>query len=182
MENRQANSLDNSKDVKTGQDKSMKRDNAFYESYANMSAEEIKKLREKRNTNRASMSGQTLKTYVPESFKNPNLHYEWVIFDPIEMDRRLSDGWVIVENEKLAKLKGCSTTSQVKIPSGGKTANGEPEHLVLMAIHKTLYDDDVKASKKRIKELDDYINSGKIVSPDGKTKTEGIEVKEISIN
>ena len=51
-----------------------------------------------------------------------------------------------------------------------------------MAIHKTLYEDDVKASKKRIKELDDYINSGKIVSPDGKTKTEGIEVKEISIN
>lgn len=182
MENRQANKLDNSKDVISGQDKSMKRDNAFYDSYTNMSDEDIKKLREKRNANRASMSGQTLKTYVPESFKNPNLHYEWVIYDPIDIDRRLADGWVIVENEKLAKLKGCSTTSQVKIPSGGHRPNGEPEHLVLMAIHKSLHDDDVQAQKKRIKELDDYINKGKIVSPDGKSNPEGIEVKEVKID
>lgn len=182
MENRQANKLDNSKDVNTGQNKEMSRDNVYLDSYMNMSDAEIKKLREKRNANRASTSGQVLKTYVPERFKRPNLHYEWVIYNPIAVDNRISDGWVIVQNEELAKLKGCSTTSQVKIPSGGKTDTGEPEYMVLMAIHKTLFEDDIKAKKKRIKDLDDYINSGKLVSPEGKINSDEITVKEVKID
>lgn len=182
MENRQANKLDNSKDINTGQNKEMKRDNVYLDSYMNMSDAEIQKLREKRNANRASTSGQVLKTYVPERFKNPNLHYEWFIYNPIDIERKLADGWVVVQSEELAKLKGCSTTSQVRIPSGDKTDTGESEYLILMAIHKTLYEDDIKAQKKRIKDLDDYINSGKIVSPEGKAKPEGIETKEVTIN
>lgn len=182
MENRQANKLDNSKDVKTGQSAEMRRDNVYYESYANMSDAEVEKLREKRSQNRTSNSGQVLKTFVPERFKNPNLHYEWVIENPIDLDRRIADGWVVVQNEELSKLKGCSTTSNVAIPSGANTSEGKPERLVLMAIHKKLWEDDEKAKKQRIKELDDYINSGRVVgSPDGEKTPDAIKVKEVNI-
>lgn len=181
MENRQANKLDHSKDTKTGQSQEARRDNVYYESYANMSDEEIKKLREQRNQNRASTSGQVLKTFVPERFKNPNLHYEWVIEDPINIDSKIADGWVIVQNEELSKIKGCSTTSRVKIPSGSNNAVGEPEYLVLMAIHKALWEDDVKAKKQRIKELDDYINSGQVMTPDGSKAPDAIVAKEVRI-
>lgn len=182
MENRQANKLDNSKDVKTGQSSEMRRDNVYYESYANMSDEDIAKLRERRSQNRTSNSGQVLKTFVPERFKNPNLHYEWVIEDPIDLDRRIADGWVIVQNEELSKLKGCSTTSSVAIPSGSNTANGTPERLVLMAIHKELWEDDERAKRKRINELDGYINSGHVVgSPEGEKTPDAIKAKEVHI-
>ena len=182
MEDRKANKLDNQKDVTTGQSTEMRRDNVYFESYANMNDKEIEKLRAKRSANRTSNSGQVLKTFVPERFKNKNLHYEWVVEDPIDLDRRIADGWVVVQNEELAKLKGCSTTSNITIPSGSHTANGEPERLILMAIHQQLWEDDEMAKKKRIKELDSYINEGNVVgSPGGEKTPDAIKAKEVHI-
>ncbi len=180
METRQANKIE-TRDVKTGQSDEMKTDNALYETYANMSDAEIAKLRAKRQE-RKSFSGKVLHTLVPEEFKKKNLHYEWIIYDPIVIDQKLRNGWVVVSDEKLAKLKGCSTTSQIKIPSGLKNDRGEPEYLILMAIHKKLYEDDILSQKQKMKEFNDNIDSGKsIVDDTGKQVAEKLEVKEVEV-
>lgn len=181
METRKANTLNNTQDVKTGQAQEMRAENVFYEQYLNMSDAEIEKLRSKRQA-RLSSSGQVFKTYVPEEFKNPNLYYEWVIYNPVAVDQRIKDGWIVVANEKLAKLKGCSTTSEVKIPSGLSNDHGDPEYLILMAIHKKLHDDDVAAQKQRIKDFDENISTGKsIVDDKGQQIKEQLEIKEVSV-
>lgn len=180
METRKANEQ---VDVKTGQSQKMRAENITYGDYAEMSDEDLAKLRDKRSQNRSALSGAVLQTYVPPEFKKKNLHYEWMIDDPILIKSKVDDGWVVVSDEKLAKLKGCSTTSAVKIPSGISDAHGEAEMLILMAIHKDLYNDDVIARKKRIKELSDMIDTGKTIVSDAKSgKAEsGLEVKEVRI-
>lgn len=183
MEVKKANTLE-TKDTKTGQSLQMRSDSILYDDYAKMSEKQIAELRDKRKKNRASLSGRALQTFVPEEFKSPNMHYAWEIDDPINLRKLLADGWVVVSDEKLAKLKGCSTSSVVKIPSGLSNSHGEPEYMVLMAIHKSLYEDDVLAQKQRIKALNDQIDTGAGIaqdqSPDA-ASTDGLEVKEIKI-
>lgn len=180
METRKANN-NFTKDVKSGQSIEMRTDNVFFESYANMSDAEIAKLREKRHA-RASFSGKVLNTYIPDEFKNKNLYYEWVVYDPVVVDSKIKDGWVIVSNEALANLKGCSTSSEVKIPSGISNNRGEPEYLILMAIHKVLHDEDIEAKKKRMRDFDANINTGDaIVDEKGNSVKENITLKEVSI-
>lgn len=182
METRQANKIGQN-DVKTGQANENRADNAFYENYANMSDAEIAKLRSVRQS-RVSTSGKVLQTYVPEEFKKPNLHYEWMVYDPLDIDRKIKNGWVVVSDEKLAKLKGCSTTSEIKIPSGLTTNRGEPEYLILMAIHKAIYEDDIRAQKQRMIDFDKNMNTGKsIVDENGEQVKEDLQFKskEVSI-
>ena len=182
METRQANKIEN-KDVRTGQANENRTDNALYEQYANMSDTEIAKLRSARQE-RTSISGRVLQTYIPPEFKKNNLHYQWFVYDPIEIDMMVKNGWVIVSDEQLAKKKGCSTSSQVKIPSGLNTNRGEPEYLILMAIHKALYEADIKAQKERMINFDKDINAGAaIVDDTGKQTKENLEFKskEVSI-
>lgn len=180
METRKANQI-TTKDVKTGQAEEMRAENVMYENYANMSDAEIEKLRSKRQA-RQSTSGKVFKTYIPEEFKNKNLHYEWIIYNPIVVDQKIKDGWIVVSDERLANLKGCSTTSEVKIPSGLSNDRGEPEYLILMAIHKALHDDDVRAQKERIKNFDNDISTGKsIVDEQGRQVKEKLELKEVSV-
>lgn len=181
METRKANQNNFTKDTKTGQAEEMRTDNVFFEDYANMSDTEIAKLREKRRA-RASFSGKVLNTYVPEEYKNKNLHYEWVIYDPVVVDSKIKDGWVVVSNEALANLKGCSTTSEVKIPSGLSNNRGEPEYLILMAIHKVLFEEDMMAKRKRMHDFDVNINTGDaIVDDKGEQVKEKLTLKEVSI-
>lgn len=181
MEVRQAKTLE-TKDTKTSQSLQFRKDNVLYDDYADMSAKEIEELRAKRNKNRASTSGQMLQTYIPEEFKKPNMHYQWMIDEPINLKKLMADGWVVVSDEKLATLKGGSTSSVVKIPSGTSNTHGEPEYLVLMAIHQALYDDDVLAQKQRIKALNSQIDEGTaIMKQNASDSTEGLEVKEIKI-
>lgn len=180
METRKANQM-TTKDVNTGQAEEMRAENVMYENYANMSDAEIEKLRSKRQA-RQSTSGKVFKTYTPEEFKNKNLHYEWIIYNPIVVDQKIKDGWIVVSDERLANLKGCSTTSEVKIPSGLSNDRGEPEYLILMAIHKALHDDDVRAQKERIKNFDNDISTGKsIVDEQGRQVKEKLELKEVSV-
>lgn len=181
MEVRKANTLE-TKDTKTSQSLQMRSDNILYEDYASMSEKDIAELREKRKKNRASTSGKVLQTFIPEEFKNPNMHYEWVIDDPINLRKLIADGWVVVSDEKLAKLKGCSTTSTVKIPSGLSNTHGEPEYMVLVCIHKALYEDDILAQKQKIKELNDQIDDGTaIMKQNASDSVDGLEVKEVKI-
>ncbi len=183
METAKANKIDDVKDTKSGQSKENRVDNAMYENYANMSAAEIAKLRSARKA-RTSLNGKVLNTYVPEDYKNPNLYYEWMVYDPIVIDQKIKDGWVIVSDKKLADMKGCSTTSEVKIPSGTTTNRGEPEYLILMAIHKVLHDEDVAAQKQRMIDFDKAISTGKeIVDDKGQSTAKDIEFKskEVSI-
>lgn len=181
MEVRKANTLE-TKDTKTSQSLQMRADNVLYDDYAKMSDKEIAELREKRKTNRASTSGRVLQTFIPEEFKKSSLVYQWAIDDPINLRKLMADGWVVVSDEKLAALKGGSTTSVVKIPSGSTNTHGEPEYLVLMAIHKSLYEDDVLAKKQRIKELNDQIDNGTaIMKQSASDSTDGLEVKEVKI-
>lgn len=182
MDVRQANKIE-TKDTKTGQAEAMRTDNVFYDDYANMSAEQIAELRKKRQE-RASFSGKVMNTYIPPEFKNKNLHYEWVIYDPILVDQKVKNGWIVIADEKLAKMKGCSTSSQVTIPSGLSNNRGEPEYLILMALHKALYDEDVAVQKRRIQEFNDNIDSGQaIATENGALADDGIDikVKEVSI-
>lgn len=182
METRQANKI-NQNDTKTGQANENRADNTFYEQYANMSDAEIAKLRSVRQS-RTSISGKVLQTYVPEEFKKKNLHYQWFVYDPLEIDRMVKDGWVVVSDEKLAKLKGCSTTSEIKIPSGLTTNRGEPEFLILMAIHKVIFDADMRAQKERMIDFDKDINVGhSIVDETGGQIKEDLQFKskEVSI-
>lgn len=181
MEVRQAKTLE-TKDTKTSQSLQFRKDNVLYDDYANMSQKDIEELRAKRKENRASTSGQMLQTYIPEEFKKPNMHYQWMIDEPINLKKLMADGWVVVSDEKLATLKGGSTTSVVKIPSGTSNTHGEPEYLVLMAIHKALYEDDVLAQKQRIKALNSQIDEGTaIMKQSSSDSTEGLEVKEVKI-
>lgn len=181
MEITQAKQFDNQKDAKTGQSQEMKTDNVFYDKYANMSDKEIAKIRAQRQK-RQSFSGRMLNTHVPDEFKKQNLHYEWFVYDPIVVDEKIKNGWVIVSDEKLAALKGCSTTSEVRIPSGSSNKHGEPEQLILMAIHKAIYDDEVAAAKKRILDFDADIESGRtVIDEKGRQVQEGIEYKEVEI-
>lgn len=180
MDVRQANKLE-TKDTKTGQAEAMRTDNVFYDDYANMSAEKLAELRKKRQ-DRASFSGKVMNTYIPPEFKNENLHYEWVIYDPILVDQKVKNGWIVIADEKLAKMKGCSTSSQVTIPSGLSNNRGEPEYLILMALHKALYEEDIATQKRRIKEFNDQMDSGKTIATEGGEALEqNLEVKEISI-
>lgn len=172
MEIKQAKEFDNQKDAQTGQSQEMRRDNVFYDKYANMSDKEIAKIRAQRQK-RQSVSGQMLKTFVPPEFKKENLHYEWVVYDPIVVDAKVKNGWVVVSDAKLAEMKGCSTSSEVRIPSGGFNKRGEPEQLVLMAIHKAIYEEDVQAAKKRIIDFDNDIETGRTVVDE-----KGRQVKE----
>ena len=181
MEVRQANKLE-TKDTKTSQSIQMRKDNVLYDDYANMSDKDVAELRAKRNKTRISTSGQMLQTFIPEEFKKPNLEYQWKIDDPINLKKLMAEGWVVVSDEKLATLKGGSTTSVVKIPSGSTNTHGEPEYLVLMAIHKSLYEDDVLAQKQRIKDLNDQIDNGTaIMKQSASDSTDGLEVKEVKI-
>ena len=182
METRQANKIEQ-KDAQTSQAQAMRVDNAMYKDYANMSDEEIAKLRAKRNA-RQSFSGKVLKTYIPEEFKNPKLYYEWVVYDEILVDQKIKNGWIVVADEKLAKMKGCSTTSQITIPSGHYNQQGDPELLILMAIHKVIYDEDVRAKKQRIIDFNKNIDTGaSIVDENGKDQSGSLEFKskEVSI-
>lgn len=172
METKQAKQFDGSKDAKTGQSQDMKTDNVFYDKYANMSDSEIAKIRNQRRA-RQSFSGKMLNTFVPPEFKKDNLHYEWVVYDPIVVDAKVKNGWVVVQDEKLAAMKGCSTTSEVRIPSGSTNKRGEAEQLVLMAIHKAIYEEEVLAAKQRIIDFDNDIETGKTVVDD-----KGRQVKE----
>lgn len=181
MEVKKANTLE-SKDTKTGQSLQMRSDNVLYDDYANMSEKQIAELRDKRKKNRVGLSGKVLQTFIPDEFKKSNLVYQWAIDDPINLRKLMADGWVVVSDEKLALLKGCSTTSVVKIPSGTSNTHGEPEYLVLMAIHKSLYDDDVMARKEKIKALNDQIDNGTaIMKQSSSDSTDGLEVKEVKI-
>ena len=181
MEVRQAKTLDQ-KDTKTGQSLQYRKDNVLYDDYAKMSEKQIAELRGKRKKNRASTSGQMLQTHIPEEFKNPNMHYQWVIDDPINLKKLLADGWVVVSDEQLAALKGCSTSSVVKIPSGSSNTRGDPEYLVLMCIHKVLYEDDILAQKERIKALNSQIDEGTaIIKQNASDSTEGLEITEVKI-
>lgn len=181
MEVRQANKLE-TKDTKTSQSLNFRSDNVLYDDYAKMGEKEIAELREKRLKNRASTSGKVLQTFIPEEFKKSSLVYQWAIDEPINLKKLMADGWVVVSDEKLAALKGGSTTSVVKIPSGSSNIHGDPEYLVLMAIHKSLYDDDVLAQKQKIKELNDQIDDGTaIMKQNAGDSTEGLEVKEVKI-
>lgn len=173
----------NLKDVKTGQSLKFRSDNVLYDDYANMSDKEIAELRTKRNANRSSFSGKMLQTHIPDEYKKKNLHYQWQIDDPVNLKKLMEQGWVVVSDEQLAALKGGSTTSVVKIPSGSTNNRGEPEYLVLMAIHKSFYEDDMLARKQRIKEINDQIDSGTGIAAD-KAENEsssGLEVKEVKI-
>lgn len=185
MENRQANKLDNKTDAKFGQSQDLRVDNVNYADYANLSASDLAKLREQRKNRRSSLSGAILQTHVPAEFLNENLHYEWVIDDPIVIKNKTADGWVVVCDEKLAALKGCSTTTSVKIPSGISDKNGNPEYLILMAIRKEFYEDDILAKKRAIKTLSDRIDQGQgIVSSaeDGADRDiGGLQVKEVKV-
>lgn len=172
------------KDVKTGQSLEFRSDNVLYDDYANMSDKEIAALRKKRNASRSSLSGQMLQTHIPDEYKKENLHYQWHIDDPINLKKLMENGWVVVSDEKLAMLKGGSTTSVVKIPSGSYNNRGEPEYLVLMAIHKSFYEDDVMARKQRIKEINDQIDKGTAIAADKSedaASPEGLEVNEVKI-
>lgn len=181
MEVRKANTLE-TKDTKTGQSLQFRSDNVLYDDYAKMSEKEIAELREKRKTNRASTSGKVLQTFIPEEFKKSSLVYQWAIDEPINLKKLMADGWVVVSDEKLATLKGGSTSSVVKIPSGLSNTHGEPEYLVLMAIHKALYEDDMMAKKQKIKELNNQIDEGTaIMKQSSSDSTDGLEVKEIKI-
>lgn len=171
-------------DVKTGQSLKFRSDNVLYDDYANMSDKEIAELRKKRNDNRSSFSGKMLQTHIPDEYKKKGLHYQWQIDDPINLKKLMEQGWVVVSDETLAKLKGGSTTSVVKIPSGGYNNRGEPEYLVLMAIHQSFYDDDELARKKRIKEINDQIDQGTGIASDKSedaVSSRGIEVNEVRI-
>lgn len=182
METRKANNQA-TLDVKTGQSTEMRAENIKYDDYANINPETLSLLREKRQKNRSSTSGAVLQTYIPPEYKKKGLHYEWFVDDPIIVKSKVEDGWVVVSDEKLSKLKGCSTTTAVKIPSGISNAHGEAEQLILMAIHKELYEDDLENQKRRIKELSDMIDSGKAIVSDADNSGEvsGLEVKEVKI-
>lgn len=182
MEIKQAKQFDNQKDAKTGQSQEMKTDNVFYDKYANMSDSEIAKIRAQRQK-RQSFSGKMLNTFVPPEFKKENLHYEWVIYDPIVVDEKIKNGWVVVSDEKLAAMKGCSTTSEVRIPSGTSNKRGEPEQLILMAIHKAIFEDEVNAAKKRILDFDNDIETGATVVDDkGRPVKDGIKyIDEVNL-
>jgi len=169
------------KDTKTGQSLEMRSDNVLYEDYANMSDKEIASMRAKRK-NRQSLSGKVVQTFIPEEFKKPHLVYQWMNDDPINLKKKMSDGWVVVSDEKLALLKGCSTSSAIKIPAGTTNKRGEPEYLILMAIHESFYNDDLMARKKRIKELNDMIDTGEgIAKESAEDSTSGLEVREVKI-
>lgn len=179
-----ANLTNVQKDVKTGQSLEFRSDNVLYEDYANMSDKEIAELRSKRNANRSSLSGKMLQTHIPDEYKKDNLHYAWQIDDPINLKKLMEQGWVVVSDKVLATLKGGSTTSVVKIPSGGNNSRGEPEYLVLMAIHKSFYEDDEKARYQRIKEINDQIDQGTGIASDRSEDavgSSGLEVKEVKI-
>lgn len=181
----QVNNLNSMRnDTRSGQSTSVSRvdDINNFKSYQNMGESEIESQRRLRNAARASANGAMVKTFIPDSFKDPKLHYEWVLDDGIELDMRKQNGWVVCENEELARKKGCSTGSAIKIPAG-QAKNGQVHHLVLMAIHKTFYEDDMLARKNRIKEISSTIDSGKAVGLKNENFAEGgIRTREVNIS
>lgn len=171
-------------DTRNGQSNSVSRVEEInnFKSYADMSESEIEARRKERNASRAGVNGATVKTYIPAEFKDPKLHYEWVMDDGIGVDMKKRDGWVLCENAELARKKGCSTGSVIKIPAG-QDKDGHPIHLVLMAIHKRFYEDDMDARKNRIKEISNTIDGGSVIDSGGKVVADGaIKTREVSIS
>ena len=171
-------------DSRNGQISSVSRveDINKFKSYQEMSEAEIEAQRRSRNAARAGTNGAILTTYIPESFKDPKLHYEWVLDNGIELDIRKQNGWGVCEDTELARKKGCSTGSAIKIPAG-QDRNGQPQQLVLMAIHKSFYEDDMAARKNKIKEFSRTIDSGTAIDKSGNVLTDGVlKTREINIS
>jgi len=160
---------DELKETKTGQTAAVSKvDVINFEKYAGMSEDELAKMADERNDKRLSTTGATLNTYVPKEFKNkyPHMHFEWVYENLAVIEQMKTAGWVVVQDLNLAKAKSASTGSSVKI-SAMTTKDGKAEYLVLMAIPKRFKEDDLKARKKKMKELMDLIETGKLIDESG---------------
>ena len=127
--------------------------------------EQISQERRRRNSD--SLAGIRSRLTVRQELDTENFAYRWVN----DVDNRLhdltvNDDWEMVENRAGdMKPDGTGVGSEVATPVG-TGENGRPIRAVLLRKKKDWYDDDERAKKRRIDDLESGLKAGAVPNMD----------------